>query len=279
MMVLRMFMLHKGSIPADVHADAYLRAGWIGCWELPTCAGTGRLASVDDPSETTPVKLLLLEDDAETRDHVVRVLREQGHVVDVAGSGPDAIFLGTEGHYAVLILDRMVPRIDGIGVLRTLRAAGVQTPALFLTALGEVADRVEGLEAGGDDYLVKPFAASELVARVAALGRRSPTVDTRTRLSIGDLELDLLSREVVRAGRRIDLQQQEYKLLEYLVRHVGQVVTRTMLLENVWDFHFDPGTNLIESHVSRLRSKVDRGFGVELIRTVRGAGYRIDAPE
>lgn len=224
------------------------------------------------------MKLLLLEDDAETRDHIVQVLREHGHVVDVAETGPDAILLGTGSEYAVLILDRMVPKVDGIGVMRTLRAAGVQTPALFLTALGEVTDRVEGLEAGGDDYLVKPFAASELVARVAALGRRSPTVDTRTRLALGDLELDLLSREVTRAGRRIDLQPQEYKLLEYLVRHAGQVVTRTMLLENVWDFHFDPGTNLIESHVSRLRGKVDRGFGHELIRTVRGAGYRIDAP-
>ena len=224
------------------------------------------------------MKVLLLEDDPETREHVVRILREQGHVIDVAENGADAIFLGTEGGHAVLILDRMVPRVDGVGVLRTLRAAGVQTPALFLTALGEVADRVEGLEAGGDDYLVKPFAASELVARVAALGRRSPIVDARTRLTLGDLELDLLSREVTRAGRRIDLQQQEYKLLEYLVRHAGQVVTRTMLLENVWDFHFDPGTNLIESHMSRLRSKVDRGFGAEMIRTVRGAGYRVDAP-
>jgi two-component system OmpR family response regulator len=225
------------------------------------------------------LKVLLLEDDQETRDHVVRVLREQGHVVDVADNGADAIYLGTEGGHAVLVLDRMVPRVDGVGVLRTLRAAGVQTPALFLTALGEVADRVEGLDAGGDDYLVKPFAASELVARVAALGRRSPIVDVRTRLVLGDLELDFLNREVTRAGRRIDdLQQQEYKLPEYLVRHAGQIVTRTMLLENVWDFHFDPGTNLIESHMSRLRSKVDRGFGCEMIRTVRGAGYRIDAP-
>jgi two-component system OmpR family response regulator len=224
------------------------------------------------------VKLLLLEDDAETRDHLARLLREQGHVVETAETGPDAIRLATEGDYAVLILDRMVPRIDGLGVLRTLRAAGSRTPALFLTALGEVADRVEGLEAGGDDYLVKPFAASELLARVAALARRAPVADVQTRLILGDLEIDLLQRRVSRSGRRIELQQQEYKLLEYFVRRPGQIVTRTMLLEQVWGFHFDPGTNLIESHISRLRSKVDRGFGAEMIRTVRGAGYRIDAP-
>lgn len=224
------------------------------------------------------MKLLLLEDDAETRDHIVRLLREQGHDVDTAETGPEAIALAGSGDHAVLILDRMVPRIDGLGVLRTLREAGLRTPALFLTALGEVADRVEGLEAGGDDYLVKPFAASELLARVAALGRRSPLADLQTRLTLGDLEIDLLTRRVSRAGRRIDLQQQEYKLLEYLVRRPGQIVTRTMLLEQVWGFHFDPGTNLIESHISRLRGKVDRGFGAEMIRTVRGAGYRIDAP-
>lgn len=223
------------------------------------------------------MKLLVLEDDAETREHIARALRAAGHVVDTAETGPDAIHLGTTGSYAVLVLDRMVPRVNGLAVLRALRAAGVQTPALFLTALGEVADRVEGLEAGGDDYLVKPFATTELLARVGALGRRSPVPDVATRLVVGDLEIDLLRRAVTRAGKRIDLQHQEYKLLEYLVRHAGQVVTRTMLLENVWDFHFDPGTNLIESHISRLRGKVDRGFDSELIRTVRGAGYRLDA--
>jgi two-component system OmpR family response regulator len=224
------------------------------------------------------MKLLLLEDDAETSAHVAQMLRSKGHVVDVAATGPDAIFLGTTFAYGVLILDRMVPGVDGLGVLRTLRGAGVQTPALFLTALGEVRDRVEGLEAGSDDYLVKPFAASELLARVQALGRRLPINDTLNDLVIGDLVIDPVKRSIMRSGKRIDLQPQEYRLLEYLARHAGQVVTRTMLLENVWDFHFDPGTNLIASHISRLRAKIDRGFEVELIRTVRGAGYCLDAP-
>lgn len=223
------------------------------------------------------MKLLLLEDDKDSREHVGRLLRAAGHVVDDCATGPDAIFLGTSNSYAVLLLDRMVPGIDGLGVLRALRAAGIQTPALFLTAMGDVDDRVEGLETGADDYLVKPFAGSELLARVNALGRRSPVAETVTRLTVGDLEIDLLKRIVTRGGTRIDLQQQEYKLLEYLVRHAGEIVTRTMLLENVWSFHFDPGTNLIESHMSRLRAKIDRGFGHDLIQTVRGAGYRLDA--
>jgi two-component system OmpR family response regulator len=224
------------------------------------------------------MKLLLLEDDQDTREHVGRLLRAAGHVVDECTNGPDAIYLGAANSYSVLILDRMVPGLDGLGVLKALRAAGVQTPALFLTAMDNVDDRVEGLETGADDYLVKPFAGSELLARVAVLARRPPVADTVTRLIVGDLEIDLLKRTVIRAGTRIELQQQEYKLLEYLMRHAGEVVTRTMLLENVWAFHFDPGTNLIESHMSRLRAKVDRGFGPELIHTIRGAGYRIDAP-
>lgn len=223
------------------------------------------------------VKLLLLEDDEETLSHVARLLREEGHVVDTARTGPDAIFLGTTGAHEVLILDRMVPGVDGLSVLRALRAAGVQTPALFLTALGEVDDRVTGLHAGADDYLVKPFAASELLARVAVLARRPPVAEVATVLRVADLEVDLLKRLVTRAGRRIDLQQQEYKLLEYLLRHEGEIVTRSMLLEHVWSFHFDPGTNLIESHMSRLRAKVDKGFDRELIHTIRGAGYRLDA--
>lgn len=223
------------------------------------------------------MKLLLLEDDPETAAYVSQMLRSKGHVVDIATNGPDAIFLGTSASYAVLILDRMVPGVDGLGVLRTLRGAGVQTPALFLTALGEIRDRVEGLDAGSDDYLVKPFAASELLARVQALSRRSPVAELSTVMTIGDLEIDQVKRTVTRAGKRIELQQQEYRLLDYLARHAGQVVTRTMLLENVWDFHFDPGTNLIASHISRLRSKLDRGFDHEMIRTVRGAGYVLDA--
>lgn len=225
------------------------------------------------------MKLLLLEDDADTREHVGRLLRAAGHLVDDCATGPDAIFLGASNGYSVLVLDRMVPGVDGLGVLKALRAAGVQTPALFLTAMDNVDDRVEGLETGADDYLVKPFAGSELLARVSALGRRPPVAETIARLTVGDLDMDLLKRKVTRAGQRIDLQQQEYKLLEYLVRHAGEVVTRTMLLENVWSFHFDPGTNLIESHMSRLRAKVDRGFDQELIHTVRGAGYRLDAAD
>ncbi|MDE2442050.1 MAG: response regulator transcription factor [Betaproteobacteria bacterium] len=223
------------------------------------------------------MKLMLLEDDGETRDHVCKILRAAGHVVDECATGPDAIFLGTANVYDVLILDRMVPGVDGLSVLKALRAANVKTPTLFLTAMDNVDDRVEGLETGADDYLVKPFAGTELLARLAALGRRPPITDTATRLSVADLEVDLLKRTVTRAGRRIELQQQEYKLLEYLIRHAGEIVTRTMLLENVWSFYFDPGTNLIESHMSRLRAKVDRGFDCELIHTVRNAGYRFDA--
>ena len=222
------------------------------------------------------MKLLLLEDDTEVREHVDRLLQAAGHVVDVCATGPDAIFLGASNSYAVLILDRMVPGVDGLGVLRALRAAGIQTPALFLTAMDDIDDRVEGL-AMGDDYLVKPFAGSELLARIGALGRRRPVADTVTRLVVADLEIDLLKRTVTRGDIRIDLQQQEYKLLEFLMRHAGEIVTRTMLLENVWSFHFDPGTNLIESHMSRLRAKIDRGYERDLIHTVRGAGYRLDA--
>jgi len=221
------------------------------------------------------MKLLLLEDDGEMRTHVAGLLLAAGHVVDSCTAGPDAIFLATSSDYGVLILDRMVPELDGLGVLKAIRAAGVRTPALFLTALHSIADRVEGLEAGADDYLVKPFAGSELLARVSALGRRQPISEAVTKLAVADLELDLLKRTVTRAGTRIELQQQEYKLLEYLMRHAGEIVTRTMLLENIWSFHFDPGTNLIESHISRLRAKIDRGFDVELIQTVRGAGYRM----
>ncbi len=221
------------------------------------------------------MKILLLEDDAALREHVTRLLDAAGHVVDECASGPEAIFLATSNDYAVLILDRMVPDLDGLAVLKALRAAGVQTPALFLTAADSIHDRVEGLEAGADDYLVKPFAGSELLARVAALARRPPIESVVTVLRAGDMEIDLLKRIVTRGGERIDLQPQEYKLLEYLMRHRGQIVTRTMLLESVWSFHFDPGTNLIESHISRLRAKIDRGFDRELIQTVRGAGYRM----
>ena len=223
------------------------------------------------------MKLLLLEDDAATRAHLERMLEAAGHVVDACSNGRDAIFLGSSGDYAVLILARMVPDVEGLAVLKALRAAGIATPALFLTAKNGVDDRVEGLEAGADDYLAKPFAASELLARVNALARRPPIAQVAVELQVGDLLLDRVKRTVTRGGVKIGLQAQELKLLEYLMLHAGEVVTRTMLLENVWSFHFDPRTNVIESHMSRLRAKVDRGFGPELIKTVRGAGYRIDA--
>jgi two-component system, OmpR family, response regulator len=180
--------------------------------------------------------------------------------------------------FDLLLVDRMTPGLDGLNLVRSLRAAGHHTPVLFLTALGGVEDRVSGLNAGGDDYLVKPFAFSELVARVAALGRRPRTTAAETRLSVLDLELDLLSRTVRRSGELIELQPREFRLLEYLMRHAGQVVTRTMLLEHVWDIHFDPRTNVVETHISRLRTKVDKGFEAELIHTVRGAGYCVRGP-
>jgi two-component system OmpR family response regulator len=222
------------------------------------------------------MKLLLLEDDDATRVQAARQLTAAGHVVEACATGPEAIFMATQGDYGVLILDRMVPGLDGLSVLKALRAAGVRTPALLLTAMDGIDDRVEGLEAGADDYLVKPFAAAELIARVNALSRRPPMSDTAVTATIGDLTIDRVKRTVTRAGQRIELQAQEFKLLDYLIQHSGEVVTRTMLLENVWSFHFDPQTNVIESHMSRLRAKVDRGFGRDLIQTVRGAGYRID---
>lgn len=222
------------------------------------------------------MKLLLLEDDGEVRDYVARGLQALGHVVDSCATGRDALFLGTDGTHAVLILDRMLPGMDGLSVLKGLRAAGVKAPALFLTAMGEIDDRIEGLEAGADDYVVKPFALSELAARINALARRPPLAGVQTRLRVADLEIDLLKRVATRGGQPIELQSQEFKLLEYLMRHAGEIVTRTMLLEQVWSFHFDPRTNVVESHMSRLRAKIDRNFEKPLIKTVRGAGYRID---
>lgn len=222
------------------------------------------------------MKILLLEDDEPTRVQTVRQLTAAGHMVEACNNGPEAIFLATQGEYGVLILDRMVPSIDGLSVLKAIRAAGVRAPALLLTAMDGIDDRVEGLEAGADDYLVKPFANAELIARVNALSRRPPISDIAVTLMVGDLKIDRVRRTVMRAGQHISLQAQEFKLLDYLMQHSGEVVTRTMLLENVWSFHFDPQTNVIESHMSRLRAKVDRGFGKELIQTVRGAGYRID---
>ncbi len=224
------------------------------------------------------MKLLLVEDDQATADFILRGLKEHGHSTDCADNGLDGLMLAQESHYEVIILDRMLPRLDGLTLLRTLRDAGNQTPVIMLTAMGSIEDRVTGLSAGAEDYLVKPFAFAELYARIGALARRPPLHNEITKLAVADLEMDLLKRKVTRAGQVLDLQPTEFKLLEFLLRHAGQVVTRTMLLEGVWDFHFDPKTNVVETHISRLRAKVDREFDVALIQTVRGAGYRVDAP-
>jgi two-component system OmpR family response regulator len=205
-------------------------------------------------------------------------LAQAGCNVDHAANGKDGLFLATTESYDALVIDRMLPGIDGLTVIRTLRASANTTPVLILSALGEVDDRVKGLKAGGDDYLVKPFAFSELLARLEALARRAKTGGDApsTLLKAADLEMDLLRREVRRGGKPIDLQPREFQLLEFLLRHAGQVVTRTMLLEGVWDYHFDPQTNVIDVHISRLRSKIDKGFDRPLLHTVRGAGYRLD---
>jgi two-component system OmpR family response regulator len=225
------------------------------------------------------MKLLLVEDDIEAAAYLKRALQEAGHTVDVANSGRDGLMLAAGEPYDVIVLDRLLPEIDGLAILRTIRAAGVKTPVLLLTALGGIDDRVEGLEAGGDDYLVKPFAFAELLARVNALARRPPPQEVQTEAAVADLKVDLLRRVVTRAGQRIDLQPKEYQLLEYLMRNAGRIVTRTMLLESVWHFHFDPKTNIVETHMSRLRGKIDRGHARELIHTVRGAGYVLREPD
>lgn len=224
------------------------------------------------------MRILLIEDDAETADYIAKGLTEQGHLIARAGDGNDALLAAMSETFDLLIVDRMIPGLDGLKLVRTLRSAGHEEPVLFLTALDGVEDRVCGLNAGGDDYLVKPFAFSELAARVAALGRRPRTAVAETALRVFDLELDLLGRLVRRQSELIELQPREFRLLEYMMRHAGQVVTRTMLLEHVWDLHFDPRTNVVETHISRLRSKIDKGFGPELIHTVRGAGYCIRGP-
>jgi two-component system OmpR family response regulator len=222
-------------------------------------------------------KILVIEDDDTTADYIAKGLREAGFVVDRAADGRDGLFHATDGHYDVIVLDRMLPGLDGLAVLAALRAGGVTTPVIILSALGALDDRVKGLSAGSDDYLVKPFAFAELLARIEALRRRgsagAPAAETK--LGHADLEMDLLARRVTRAGRRIDLQPREFRLLEFLLRHKEQVVTRTMMLEGVWDYHFDPGTNVIDVHVSRLRKKIDEGFAQPLLHTVRGAGYRL----
>ncbi len=221
--------------------------------------------------------ILLIEDDHRAADYLIKGLGESGHVVDHAADGEDGLHLALTGHYDALIVDRMLPKRDGLSVVRLLRADGRDTPVLILSALGEVDDRVQGLRAGGDDYLVRPYAFTELLARLDALVRRSrPMAETSQNLRVADLELDLLSRRVTRAGKLIRLQPRELRLLEYLMRHAGQVVTRTMLLEQVWDLHFDPQTNVIDTQISRLRSKIDRDFERPLLHTLRGVGYKLD---
>ena len=222
------------------------------------------------------MNILVIEDDSETAALIAQALRAQGHVVDRAADGVAGLSLSQARTYAVAIVDRMLPGLDGLSLVKSMRASSVRAAVLFLTNLGGIDDRVEGLEAGGDDYLVKPFAPAELVARVNALGRRSST--TETVLRVGDLELDVLKRSVARAGREIDLQPREFKLLQCMMRHAGCVVTRTMLLEMVWEFYFDPKTDIVETHMSRLRAKVDRDFDYDLIHTVRGSGYSLRAP-
>ena len=223
------------------------------------------------------MKILIIEDDAETAAYIANGLKEHGHTVDLAATGRDGLFLAAGEHYDLMVVDRMLPEIDGLSIVKTVRTAGIETPVLFLTALGGVDDRVTGLDAGGDDYLVKPFAFSELLARINALARRPPVTSAETVLQVEDLEMDLLKRKVTRNGKTLDLQPREFRLLEYLMRHAGQVVTRTMLLEYVWDFHFDPHTNVVETHISRIRAKVDKPFDMPLIHTVRGAGYCLRA--
>lgn len=221
------------------------------------------------------MRLLLVEDDPSISSYVIRGLEQEGHTVDHLADGRDALSQTQREDYDVLILDRMLPGVDGLSIVKSLRKSGSKLPTLFLTALGGVEDRVDGLDAGGDDYLCKPFAFSELLARVQALARRPALKGEETVLKAGDLEMDLISRRVTRAGQTIDLQPREFRLLEVLMRNKGRVVTRTMLLERVWNFHFDPKTSVVETHISRLRSKIDKPFQTELIHTVRSSGYSI----
>ncbi|RMF18579.1 MAG: DNA-binding response regulator [Gammaproteobacteria bacterium] len=219
-------------------------------------------------------RILVIEDDKDVANYLRKGLEESGYGVDWADNGNDGLSMATSEDYDTLIVDRMLPGLDGLSVIRMLRAGGKNTPVLVLSALGEVDDRVEGLKAGGDDYLTKPFSFSELLARIEALNRRkAQAADVVTQLKVADLEMDLLARTVKRAGQKIDLQPREFRLLEYFMRNPGQVLTRTMLLEKVWDYHFDPQTNVIDVHISRLRAKIDKEFDPPLLHTIRGAGY------
>jgi two-component system OmpR family response regulator len=223
------------------------------------------------------MRVLLIEDDDGTAAFILKGLAEGGHLADRARDGRDGLLMATGEAYDAIIVDRMLPKLDGLALIQALRASGITTPTIVLSALDKVEDKVKGLKAGADDYLAKPFAFAELMARLEALARRPAAEAVATRLQVGDLEMDLLSRRVLRAGTAIELQPREFKLLEFLMRHAGQVVTRTMLLEGVWDYHFDPQTNVIDVHISRLRQKLDKGFDRPLLHTVRGAGYCLRA--
>ena len=233
--------------------------------------------AVDKAPNSDPMRVLVIEDDKDDASWLVKGLAESGHIADLAINGEEGLTMAREDIYDVLVVDRMLPKVDGLAIIRTLRNEGVATPALILSALADVDERVKGLRAGGDDYLGKPYAFSELLARIEGLSRRKGQEPQQTKLKAADLEIDLLTRTATRSGQQIPLQPREFKLLEYLVRNAGHIVTRTMLLENVWDYHFDPQTNVIDVHISRLRAKIDKGFDEPLLQTVRGAGYMIRA--
>jgi two-component system OmpR family response regulator len=233
-------------------------------------------SKIDESRYISSMRILIVEDDTEAANYLVKAFREAGHVADTVRDGLEGYDRGRDETYDVLIVDRMLPKMDGLSMIGALRAQNVKTPVLILSALGQVDDRVKGLRAGGDDYLPKPYAFSELLARVEVLGRRKqPGTGEETVYRVGGLELDRLAHKLTRDGKEIILQPREFRLLEYLMKHQGQVVTRTMLLEHVWDYHFDPQTNVIDVHISRLRAKIDKGFDPPLLQTVRGAGYTI----
>jgi two-component system OmpR family response regulator len=221
------------------------------------------------------MKLLLIEDDIESAKYLMKGLKEQGYVIDHCANGKEGLFMAVSEKYDAMIIDRMVPEVDGITIIQTLRASGNQTPMIILTALDKVEERVKGLKSGADDYLAKPYSFTELMARLEAITRRKAGEKAVTKLVCGELEMNLLTREVIRAGKQIELQAREFSLLEYLIRNHGTVVTRTMLLEHVWDYNFDPQTNVIDVHISRLRQKIDKGFDKSMIQTLRGAGYKL----
>ena len=244
-------------------------------WREVTPRARANCASGDQAA----MRVLVVEDDVETASFISKGLAEAGYVAEVATDGKEGLVRAMSEDYDAAIIDRMLPHVDGLSIVETLRKTGKDVPVLFLSAMGNVEDRVQGLRRGGDDYLTKPFAFSELLARLEALLRRRGTESVETVLHVSDLEMDLLARRVRRAGQEIELQPREFRLLEYLMRHAGQVVTRTMLLENVWGYHFDPQTNVIDVHISRLRQKIDKNFDPALLQTVRGAGYCLRAPD